>query len=231
MNVGSLSTNWLLYKTMMDISRIGINDRTNLSGLNSGSFELLLQQALLQAEMNQQSNSRLDALPFTSLNSFSPEAVTSQPVISQTTNEASLTDAAKTAGDTLNPYLKGVLQDTGHFFAEAGEKYQINPALLAAISIHETGNGTSNAARFKYNVAGMMGKNGLKSYDSIRDSIFDMARNLRQNYLNQGKQSIAQIGAKYAPVGAANDPTQLNNHWVTGVQSQFNKLTDKAGLA
>ncbi|WP_223282778.1 glucosaminidase domain-containing protein [Neobacillus kokaensis] len=228
-----MSTNWLLFKTMMDISRIGQGNRTNLSGLNSGSFELLLQQVLLQAEMNQQSNSGLDALQFTGLNRLPSviETATSQTKVLQTTNRTSLTDAAKNDGDKLDLYLKGVLQNTGHHFAEAGEKYQINPALLAAISIHETGNGTSNAARFKYNVAGMMGKNGLKSYDSIRDSIFDMARNLRQNYLDQGKQTIAQIGAKYAPIGASNDPTQLNNHWVTGVQSQFHKLTGKTGLA
>ena len=70
-----------------------------------------------------------------------------------------------------------------------------------------------------------MGKNGLRSYASVEDSIFDMARNLRQNYLNEGKDTIAKIGAKYAPVGAANDPTGLNNHWTQGVSNYYSKLT------
>jgi hypothetical protein len=127
--------------------------------------------------------------------------------------------------NTLNSRLEGTLHNTGSYFVEAGRKYQINPAFLAAVSMHETGNGSSNAARFKNNVAGMMGKNGLKSYASVEESIFDMARNLRENYLNEGKTTLSQIGAKYAPVGAANDPTGLNNHWVKGVQHYFDKMT------
>ncbi len=128
---------------------------------------------------------------------------------------------------SLDSFLKGKLQNTGELFVEAGKKHGINPAFLAAISMHETGNGTSNAARFKNNVAGMMGKNGLKSYESVQDSIFDMARNLRNNYLNQGKTTVSAIGAKYAPIGASNDPTNLNNHWVTGVETYFDKITKK----
>lgn len=217
MNIGSLSSNWLLQKTILDTSRLG---ESKLSGLSSSSFEQLLEQVLLQTELNQKSTSNLDisSLLLSSLNSF-----VSQPEVEilQTTSLTS----TKMGGDNLNSHLKGVLQNTGHLFAEAGKKYNIDPALLAAISIHETGNGTSNAARFKFNVAGMMGKNGLKSYSSIEESIFDMARNLRQNYLDKGKITIVQIGAKYAPIGAANDPTQLNHHWVTGVQRYFDTLT------
>ncbi|MDF2787993.1 MAG: conjugal transfer protein [Neobacillus sp.] len=226
MNIGSLSSNWLLQKTILDTARLGQSNLSNQSGLTSSSFENLLQQVLLQTELNQKSTSNLDisSLLLTSFNSF-----VSQPEVG-TLQTTSLTPT-KTGGDDLNAHLKGVLQNTGHLFAEAGKKYDIDPALLAAISIHETGNGSSNAARFKFNVAGMMGKNGLKSYSSIEESIFDMARNLRQNYLDKGKLTIAQIGAKYAPIGAANDPTQLNNHWVTGVQRYFDTLTTGSNLA
>lgn len=125
----------------------------------------------------------------------------------------------------LENTLGGKLSGTSAHFINAGKKYDLDPNLLSAIAIHETGNGTSRAANEKNNIAGMMGKNGLRSYDSVEESIFDMARNLRQNYLNEGKTTIASIGAKYAPVGAGNDPTGLNNHWVTGVKRQLNKLT------
>lgn len=125
----------------------------------------------------------------------------------------------------LDNMLKGKLAGSAMDFIQAGQKYDIHPALLSAIAIHETGNGSSRAVNEKLNVAGMMGRNGLRSYDSIQESIFDMARNLRENYFNQGRDTIASIGAKYAPVGAANDPTGLNNHWVTGITSIFNRLT------
>ena len=125
----------------------------------------------------------------------------------------------------LENTLGGKLSGTSAHFINAGKKYDLDPNFLSAIAIHETGNGSSRAVNEKNNVAGMMGKNGLRSYDSLEESIFDMARNLRQNYLNQGKTTIAEIGAKYAPVGAGNDPTGLNNHWVTGVNRQLNKLT------
>lgn len=130
----------------------------------------------------------------------------------------------ETDASSLNSKLDGVLQGKADVFIEAGRKYGMNPAFLAAVSMHETGNGASNAARFKNNVAGMMGKKGLKSYDTVEESIFDMARNLRQNYLDEGKITIAQIGAKYAPIGATNDPTGLNNHWVNGVQGYMDGI-------
>lgn len=125
----------------------------------------------------------------------------------------------------LESTLSGKLSGTSSHFINAGKKYDLDPNFLSAIAIHETGNGSSRAVNEKNNVAGMMGKNGLRSYASVEESIFDMARNLRQNYLNQGITTVAAVGAKYAPVGAGNDPTGLNNHWVTGVNRQLNKLT------
>lgn len=126
--------------------------------------------------------------------------------------------------EKLNSLLGGKLKNAAQYFIEAGKQYDIHPGLLAAISMHETGNGKSRAANERLNVAGMMGKSGLKTYSSIEESIFDMARNLRKNYLNQGKDTIEKIGAKYAPIGASNDPTNLNTHWVNGVSKYFNKI-------
>ena len=125
----------------------------------------------------------------------------------------------------LDSTLEGKLSGTATHFINAGKQYDIDPGLLSAIAIHETGNGSSRAVNEKNNVAGMMGKNGLRSYTSVEESIFDMARNLRENYLNHGKDTIEKIGAKYAPIGVANDPTGLNNHWTTGVNRHFNNLS------
>lgn len=125
----------------------------------------------------------------------------------------------------LNQSLGGKLAGMAEVFDRAGQLYNVHPALLAAISQHETGNGNSLAAREKNNVAGMMGPNGLRSYATVEESIMAMARNLGNNYLGKGLTTIGEIGAKYAPIGASNDPTGLNNHWVSGVTKYFNRLS------
>ncbi len=129
------------------------------------------------------------------------------------------------SADKLNQELGGKLQGMGQAFVNAGKVFNVDPALLAAIAQHETGNGKSRAAVEKNNIAGMMGINGLKSYASVEESIMDMARNISKNYIGNGLSSIAKIGAKYAPIGAANDPTGLNHHWITGVTKYFNKFS------
>ncbi|MCY9530584.1 glucosaminidase domain-containing protein [Paenibacillus alvei] len=113
-------------------------------------------------------------------------------------------------------------------FVKAGNKYGIDPALLAAISMHETGNGTSNAARNKNNLGGMMDPSTnwstLQSFDSLEAGIDAMARNLKRNYFDKGLTTIESIQKKYAPQGAANDPNGLNKYWVSGVSKYYNQL-------
>lgn len=257
MNAEPLSGNWLLMKTLLDLSSLAKTDNTSAAGINNTAFQSMLEQILLEAETKtEQSSGRPSLLDELSLLNLSSTGLNSTSLLELAaafgltipfqeqgsfaeintdlgTNHSKLNglEYKELNSSVLNSQLKGALSGTGELFIEAGKQYGINPSFLAAVAIHETGNGTSNAARFKNNVAGMMGKGGLKTYSSVRDSIFDMARNLRNNYLDEGKTTIAQIGAKYAPIGANNDPLQLNNHWVTGVQSHFETISKKTGLS
>lgn len=117
----------------------------------------------------------------------------------------------------LNSKLGGKLSGMGQQFIQAGQRYGVDPAFLAAVAMHETGNGTSNAINSKNNVGGMMGKNGLMSFGSVQEGLDAMASNLQRNYISQGLTSVSEIQQKYAPVGAGNDPTGLNSNWTTGV--------------
>lgn len=90
--------------------------------------------------------------------------------------------------------------------------------------MHETGNGTSSAANSKFNVGGMMGKNGLMKFGSIAEGIDAMASNLKRLYYDKGLTTIEQIQRKYAPVGAANDPNGLNKNWISGVSKYYSML-------
>ncbi|WP_256992667.1 glucosaminidase domain-containing protein [Paenibacillus sp. XY044] len=125
----------------------------------------------------------------------------------------------------MNKTLSGALKGQGNAFVSAGQKYGIDPALLAAIAIHETGNGSSSAAKNKNNVGGMMGKNGLMTFSSLQDGIDKMASNLKRNYIDKGLTTIEQIQKKYAPVGASNDPNNLNSNWINGVSKYYKMLS------
>ena len=97
----------------------------------------------------------------------------------------------------------------------------MDPALVKAVIQHETGNLSSSAAKNKNNFGGIMGSNGLRSYDTSDQGIEAVAK-LLSTPRYKGK-SIAQIGAIYAPVGAGNDPTNLNRHWVDAVTKLYNQ--------
>ncbi|ANU14802.1 Cell wall-associated glycosyl hydrolase [Planococcus halocryophilus Or1] len=241
-----ISSNFLLYntiatmaKSMPAMGQTGSDSSSIGSSTSPSTFFAMLMNAMM--ESIEEKNSTVSqtgaqvSLPTLTTPLTAPLTNSYNPAISiPPLNTKEVPTAATDTSDLkfrptqfikLDNTLDGKLSGTAAHFINAGKKYDLDPNLLSAIAIHETGNGSSRAVNDKNNVAGMMGKNGLRSYASVEDSIFDMARNLRQNYLNQGKDTIVKIGAKYAPVGAANDPTGLNNHWTKGVSSQYSKLT------
>lgn len=96
--------------------------------------------------------------------------------------------------------------------------------LLVSISRHETGNWTSKAFNEKNNFGGIMcnGATEIKRYSTYEEGLQDFIRILNTYYFNMGLNEIAEIGAKYCPVGAKNDPNGLNKYWVGGVTEFYN---------
>jgi hypothetical protein len=127
---------------------------------------------------------------------------------------------------SLNQRLqgKGVFEGKAAILISAGERNGVDPVLLTAIALHETGNGKSNAVRTKNNPGGLMGKGGLMTFPSLEVGIDKMASNLGENYIAQGLTTPETIQRKYAPIGASNDPNNLNSHWVAGVTKNINLL-------
>lgn len=131
----------------------------------------------------------------------------------------------------INNNLSGDLKDKGIFFYYAGTMYNVNPMLLASIAIHESANGTSLATIRNKNIAGIMAnsyKGVLKKYEDIDLCIAEMARLLKTNYIDLGLKDITSIGNKYCPVGANNDPTDLNKHWIPAVTKNYIKILKEA---
>lgn len=126
-------------------------------------------------------------------------------------------------------FNQGVLAGQGAMVASIAEKYGIDPNLLASIMALETGWGTSSAIKNYNNPGGMMDPSSnwmsLTHYSSLAEGIEAVAKNLKNNYINQGLTTISSIGAKYCPVGAANDPNGTNSGWVPSVTKIYNMLT------
>ena len=120
----------------------------------------------------------------------------------------------------------GGLAPLYNVYLDAAARNGLDPKLLMAISMHETGRGTSATFRNKKNAMGVSDANGPRTFKRVEDSIYFMAEQLKKNYIDKGLTTVEQIGAKYAPVGAENDPRSLNQHWVGGVSKYMKELNN-----
>ncbi len=112
------------------------------------------------------------------------------------------------------------------YMIKSAQKHKIDPAIFIAISYNETGGGTSQAVETHNNVAGMMGSGDLFHFDTIEEGIDAAAKNLYDLYFKEGLNTPEKIGPKYAPVGASNDPTNLNANWIPGVKKVVSQISD-----
>ncbi|MCL5795628.1 MAG: N-acetylmuramoyl-L-alanine amidase [Patescibacteria group bacterium] len=133
----------------------------------------------------------------------------------------------------LNSYIKKVapnsyLLDKGLVFANAGKQYNVNPGLMIAIGRQESSLGTNGIALDGgYNYYGLTDNNdftGWKRFSTADLAINHQASYLRSGYFDKNLTTIAAIGGVFAPIGAANDPKNLNKNWVTGVTNFFQEL-------
>lgn len=117
----------------------------------------------------------------------------------------------------------------GGTFVSAGQKAGVDPRLLVAISGGETSFGKTGNASGIHNAWGW--GPGI-SFPDWETGINTIAQGLGKNYIGQGLTTIPQIGAKWAPVGASNDPRNLNSNWVRTIGDFYSQLggTKLAGV-
>lgn len=129
---------------------------------------------------------------------------------------------------------KGVLDGQEDLIIRVAEESKIDPVLMAAIVMHETGHGTSNAIKLYNNPGGLMSPSSnwskLTRFETLSSGMSAMGRTMSRIVNKEGKKTIQEIGAVYAPVGADNDPTGLNGNWVrivTEIVSEFGGLVSE----
>ncbi|WP_131039370.1 XkdQ/YqbQ family protein [Clostridioides difficile] len=120
----------------------------------------------------------------------------------------------------LNKVFKNKLSNTGNIFVKYSNAYKVNAALMAAISIHETGNGSSSLCKNKNNFFGMKGM----SFGSVDEGIKRGISNLSRNYIHTGRKTLESIRDKYAPLY----DSPLNKDWVPGVGKFYKQITGNA---
>jgi len=120
-----------------------------------------------------------------------------------------------------------VIKEEKDIWRIASEIYEIEYELLKAIATHETGHFRSRAWNELNNPGGIMSSKGLRRYNTKEQGVMEMARLLKLFYLDQGLTTIPQIQKKYAPLGADNDPNNINSHWTRNVTSIYNRLKNE----
>lgn len=100
--------------------------------------------------------------------------------------------------------------------------------LVVSISRHETGNWSSRYFNEYNNFGGVMCNTGIRKYNSYDEGLTHFVNLLKKYYFDLGLTTIEQIGAKYCPVGASNDPKGVNKNWVPGVTNIYNSYVNNA---
>ena len=96
----------------------------------------------------------------------------------------------------LNSLVKGnsAMQGTGGaFIASSCDGKSLNPFIVVAIAMHESAGGVSNAALNKNNIGGIMGKNGLRTFDNVEQCIDSITSTVNKR-VNEGYTSIGKVG-------------------------------------
>lgn len=110
---------------------------------------------------------------------------------------------------------------------KVADSYEVDWMLAVAISKHETGIYTSEAFNKLNNVGGNFKNGNLMTFSNLDEGIEFFVNNLKNNYIDMGLDTIEEISVKYAPIGAENDPNNLNQYWVIGVYKYYKELGGK----
>lgn len=111
------------------------------------------------------------------------------------------------------------LSGFGAVFVAEARRVGLDPRFLVAIAGSETSFGTYGPSQAIHNPFGLGPHMRFGSWpDAIRYAATNLAGPL---YRGDGRVTIAAIHQRWAPVGASNDPTNLNTNWTRNVSLYY----------
>lgn len=126
----------------------------------------------------------------------------------------------------LDEWMERAVSDSplvglGHVFVAEGVRQGLDPRALVAIARHESVLGTAGSGAGIHNAFGW--GPGIR-FASWEANIATVAGGLASNYVGRGRATLAAIQPIWAPVGATNDPTDLNSAWLEAVGRYYSDL-------
>ena len=109
----------------------------------------------------------------------------------------------------------------GRVFVVEGVRNGIDPRALVAIARHESVLGTQGSGA---GINNAFGWGPAIPFASWEKNIATVARGMAANYVGRGRARLGEIQPIWAPVGAANDPGDLNSAWVEAVGRFYSDL-------
>ena len=97
----------------------------------------------------------------------------------------------------------------GEVFVREGQANGIDPRSLVSVAFHESVLGTAGSGR---DINNSFGWGPAIPFSSWEENIAAVAKGLADGYVGEGLTTVAQIQGKWAPVGASNDPSNLNSN-------------------
>jgi hypothetical protein len=113
------------------------------------------------------------------------------------------------------------LAGEGAVFVRESAAWGLDPRALVAIATHETILATYGPSQPIRNPFGI---GPGRSFPTYADAISFAAELLSRHYVGEGRRTLADISGQWAPIGAANDPQNLNANWTTGVGISYSRL-------
>ena len=113
------------------------------------------------------------------------------------------------------------LAGEGNTFVTAAASWGIDPRALVAIAAHETILATYVPSQVINNPFGI---GPGRRFETSAAAIAFAAELLARHYVGEGRRTLADIGGKWAPLGVANDPANLNVNWTAGVGASYRRL-------
>ena len=140
----------------------------------------------------------------------------------------------KLMNQALNNLVKNnsKLKDKAAAFVKSAQKEtranKLDPFVLIAISMEESAKGGSKASLEKNNIGGIMGKGGLRKFDTV-ESCIDSIANTINTRVTEGRKTISSIGysGRYCAKSVAPQWIANVTRYAESLRQEYNKLVEQ----